>query len=90
MGMADADLSSVVRAILNEADPAGLLARGLPENEYDLEVRDFVDLIEAGQPMSLDIIRAKFEKWFGAAWPIPDDAVAEVARRLALAAHRRW
>ena len=36
----DCDLHATVRAIMNSADPIGLLAIGAPDDEYEPEIRD--------------------------------------------------
>jgi hypothetical protein len=77
-------LHVAVRAVLDAVDPAGLLAMGVPADEYEPEVRDFVGLIEAGQTMSPGLVRSRFDRWFGDEWLIPEPAVVEIARQLAL------
>jgi hypothetical protein len=54
-----------VRTVLNAHDPEGLLAVGGPEDEYTLEVDDFVRRLRNGQPISRQVVIDVWEGWFG-------------------------
>lgn len=54
-----------VRAIVNELDPAQLLAQGYPPDEYDPEIEDFANLLAKRQPLTAKQVYDVLEKWFG-------------------------
>lgn len=56
----------IVKSVIDEWDPIGLLYLGCPEDEYDPEIKDIVALLS--NATSVDelalIIREVFIKWF--------------------------
>lgn len=42
----------IIRRIINEADPEGLLAMGCPKDEYDPEIRAIHEKLQSGSPRS--------------------------------------
>jgi hypothetical protein len=54
-----------VEAIINELDPAQLLAQGYPADEYDPEIEDFANLLAKRQPLTPKQVYDVLEKWFG-------------------------
>ncbi|MFG1997633.1 hypothetical protein ACGFNU_00630 [Spirillospora sp. NPDC048911] len=73
-----------VRAIVNGRDPEGLLEGGAPEDEYDPEVNDLVELVRGGSPVTAEQVRAIWGHWFGASSWIDGrpEELAEVAAEL--------
>ena len=59
-------LFSEVRALLNEADPIGLIAMGAPDDEYEPEVGTILPRLP--QATSVEecqaIIDSEFDRWF--------------------------
>src|SRR4051794_18824055 len=58
------ELRAAVQAVIDAADPVGLLEMGAPPDEYRLEVGDLVALVLSGQT-SADRVRAVLTRWFG-------------------------
>lgn len=50
---------------MNDLDPEGLIALEAPEDEYDPEVSDLVDLILGGRPVSGRAVSEIWIRWFG-------------------------
>lgn len=46
-------------------DLLGVLDLGAPEDAYDPEMEDFVLLIEAGEPITAELVAGVWHKWFG-------------------------
>lgn len=68
---------SVVRA-----DPAGLLAGGAPEDEYEPEVDDLCALVGMGrEAVTAEAVAGVFDRWFGPG-VVPPEKAAEVTSRL--------
>jgi hypothetical protein len=77
------DLHTAVRAVVDSADPVGLLASGAPHDEYDAEARDLMRLIESGNAPTADRVRAVMTRWFGSDTPISEAKIKEIADGLA-------
>ncbi|MHA7297714.1 hypothetical protein [Pseudarthrobacter sp. MDT3-1] len=60
-----ARLREAVTACLNTHDLLGVLGLGVPADEYDPEMEDFVRLIAAGEPITAEAVATVWHKWFG-------------------------
>jgi hypothetical protein len=56
----------IVRAIINETDPLGLLKIGWPESEYDLQVLLILDKLDEAKTVEQihDLVYGEFFEWF--------------------------
>lgn len=56
----------VVKGVIDEWDPIGLLGMGSPEDEYDPEIRDIVRLLSSIKSVDelAERINRVFIKWF--------------------------
>lgn len=75
-----------VKAVVDVADPVGLLEMGCPADEYDNEIDDLVVLLsrtDSLTPLTANDVVAVWEKWFypGIRGTAPIEA-AELARQL--------
>lgn len=74
-----------VRGVINRRDPEGLLLADAPEDEYDSEVKDLVELVRGGNQITGESVAAVFDRWFenAGSWTSrrPDE-VSEVAAEL--------
>jgi hypothetical protein len=77
------DLRAAVRAIIDAADPVGLLAIGAPADEYEWEVNDLVALVRSGKKPTSRRVRAILRRWFGKRTRISRATVAQIADGLA-------
>lgn len=76
-------LKSRVKAVIDAADPVGLLEIGCPADEYDSEINEFVRLLGRADDLTAPDVIAVWEKWFhpGVGGTDPQDA-ATLARQL--------
>ncbi|TKV56998.1 hypothetical protein FDO65_19465 [Nakamurella flava] len=79
-------LRSRVKAVVDTADPVGLLEMGCPTDEYDNEIDDFVEMLgrtDSLTPLTAGDVIAVWEKWFypGVAGTDPAEA-DDLARQL--------
>jgi hypothetical protein len=65
-----------VRTVVNREDPVGLLDAGAPQDEYDLEVEDLINLHEA---VTAEQVSAVFLRWFGGSGAMPSEMAARIA-----------
>jgi hypothetical protein len=65
-----------VRAVVNGADPVGLLAVGAPADEYDPEVRE---LVEWPGTVTAELVSGVFLRWFGKAGAMSSDMAGRIA-----------
>lgn len=58
----------IIRKVINDADPIGLLKMGAPKNEYDSEIleiyRDIIKCESISQPKLAAIMYDTFVVWF--------------------------
>lgn len=75
---------SAVRDAVNEMDPMGLLQLGVPEDEYDMEIRRIADNLGRCKSVAevVLLVRATFEKYFGDIAGIPENVWEEIARAI--------
>ena len=75
-----------VLEVVNYYDPENLLAIGAPADEYECEVHDLSVRIRSGEPMTSDVVRTVWERWFGPGSCLSarmiDDDLEEFASRL--------
>ena len=76
-----------VKAAVDAADPAGLLAIGCPPDEYEPEIRDIVARIESGAATDAEAIREVMTRWFGSGTGLSDAAVNAIAYGLGSPRH---
>jgi len=65
-----------VRTVVNREDPVGLPDAGAPQDEYDLEVEDLINLHEA---VTAEQVSAVFLRWFGGSGAMPSEMAARIA-----------
>ena len=65
-----------VRTVVNREDPVGLLDAGAPQDEYDPEVGDLIQLHEA---VTAEQVSAVFLRWFGGSGAMPSEMAARIA-----------
>jgi hypothetical protein len=53
----DDPLHDRVKAVVDAADPVGLLAFGSPPDEYELEIQEIVSRIASGEALSAEAIQ---------------------------------
>lgn len=58
-------LKAAITERLNAHDLLGVLPHGAPEDEYDPEMEDFAALIDAGTPITPEVVATVWHKWFG-------------------------
>jgi hypothetical protein len=59
-----------VTKIINNWDPLDLISAGAPENEYDIEINDFLPQLVEGK---YDVINDSFKKYFGDSFRAPNE-----------------
>jgi hypothetical protein len=59
------DAYAAIRALVNAADPIGLIQGGAPEDEYDPEVNDLVRLVLRADAFDEEDVDAVWTRWFG-------------------------
>jgi len=64
------------RTVVNREDPVGLLDAGAPQDEYDPEVGDLINLHEA---VTAEQVSAVFLHWFGGSGAMPSEMAARIA-----------
>lgn len=79
------EMSAQVKAIVDRADPAGLLSLGAPSDEYDDAVEEFTRRVLKGEPTDSKTVEDWFVEGYGIPRSLPgrDAPFREVARRLA-------
>jgi hypothetical protein len=60
-----ARLRAAITERLNARDLLSVLPHGAPETEYDPEMKDFAELIAAGETITPEVVAAVWHKWFG-------------------------
>ena len=83
MTTAHAPLRDAVSACLNKHDLLGVLSLGAPADEYEPEAEDFTRLLEAGEPITADVVAGVWQKWFGN----PSRQATAPTREMAALAH---
>lgn len=58
-------LQAAVTERLNAHDLLGVMDLGVSEDEYDPEMRDFVQLMRAGVTITPEVVATVWHKWFG-------------------------
>lgn len=60
-----ARLCEAVTACLNTHDLLGVLDLGAPADEYAPEMKEFVQLLAAGEPVTPEAVACVWHKWLG-------------------------
>lgn len=71
-------LREPVTACLNTHDLLGVLDLGAPADEYDPEMKDFAQLLAAGEPITPEAVAGVWHKWFGDPSEHPGHPTAEM------------